>query len=87
MILPYEIVDLILMKTKDPHICISLKRFSLLKRLDYDSYNACKDGHLDVVEYFCARGKQMTRGNMIDACDGGHLDIVKYLYCQGVDFR
>lgn len=83
--LPYEIIDYILIYTNDVDLCIQLKRFYPLIKLNYTIDKASKNGHLDVVKYLHSINKDCTVDAMDFASKNGHLDVVKYLHSINKD--
>ena len=84
--LPYEIIDHILIFTKNVDLCIQLKRFYPLVKLNYSIDESSKNGHLEVVKYLHYIGKNCTTYAMDYASMNGHIEVVKYLHSIGKDF-
>lgn len=88
--MPYEIIDLILLKLNDIHVSISLKRDYVSEKIwktnEYTINKASKNGHLDVVKFLYDKGANYTNDAIDLASSRGHLDVVKFLLNVGSEF-
>jgi hypothetical protein len=88
MKLPYNIIDMILLKLDNVYISIKLKRDFVIKKLcelnDYDIDHAAEEGWFNVVKFLYSIGTPCTSRVLALASSNGSLEMVKFLYENGV---
>ena len=82
--LPYELIDKILIFTKNIHLCIQLKRFYPLVKLNYSIDESSKNGHLEVSKFLLEVNPNINISIDNEAafrytCQNGHLEVAKFL--------
>ena len=85
MILPPEIIDIILIYTKNPELCIQLKRYYPLIKLNYTMDLASYNGYLSIVQYLHSMNKNCTKDAMDWASENSHLPVVEFLHSINKD--
>jgi hypothetical protein len=84
-LLPWELIDEILVRVGNPKLAMKLKRFSIVRKMDIkNDYNwALANGHLEYLKYLNGRGLCVGeyKSYYLKNCAGnGNLNVLKYCH-------
>lgn len=82
--IPYDIIDIILLKLNDIHISTELNRDYVSKKIcelnEYDIDWAAENSYLNIVKFLYRIGNKFTDSTESCACGSGNFELVMWLY-------